>query len=892
MGLASGTKLGPYEVLSAVGAGGMGEVYRARDGRLGRNVALKVLRVAFLGDSERMGRFEREAQVLASLNHSNIASIYGLEDSDHVRALVMEFVDGPTLADRIARGAIPVEEALQIAKQICEAVEYAHERGIVHRDLKPANIKISGDGSVKVLDFGLAKALEGDASSSDISNSPTLTHMATQQGVILGTAAYMPPEQAKGKCVDRRADIWAFGCVLFEMITGKMAFNGETATDTLAAVIKEDPDWSRLPADTPLPVRELLERCLKKDPRQRLQSIGDARIALEEILSGKEPSMPPRDERIRTPRWQYALPWTLFAICVLMASILAVAHFEQREPTLAPLRLTIDPPLGAQFDGALALSPDGTRLVFRATSNGKQMLWVRPLNSLQAQPIPGTEDGDFPFWSPDGKSIGFFAGGKLKRLDFANASIQTLSGVLEPRGGAWSPDGTIVFAPAVNSPLMKIPISGGTLVPATEFGPGRQVRSDRWPYFLPDGRHFIFVQEGNSQAPDAMAIGSLDSTKTQVLFTLPTGSAAIYVDNYLLYSTDGSLVAQPFDSRRLKITGNPIRIAENVSPIGIEGPSGYVSISAAVTGLLVYRTDVLTTSQFILVDRNGKTIRTIGPPAAYDEPSVSPDQKTIAFSMPDPRQSGSNTPLWEMDIAMGTIRRFTFDNVDAGSSVWSRDGRWIYFTRRSGEFNIYRKLADGSADAELVLKAPDIQKPSDISPNDRFLLIEDFSPSSNRDLLYSQLPPTGEPKPFRATPAEEADGRFSPDGKWIAYCSDENGAGDFEVFVSSFPPASSKWQVSSGSGYWPTWSNDGRELYFVSGTKLMVADVIPGSTFQFRPPRSLFPVRLAQSVFTQSHSGYFAFSGGQKFLINQLVGTTDSPPVTAIANWTSELKNK
>ena len=894
MALTSGAKLGPYEIRSPLGAGGMGEVYRGRDRRLGRDVALKVLPVAFAADTERMARFQREAQVLALLNHPNIASIYGLEDSGEVRAFVMELVEGPTLADRIATGRILVDEALSIAKQICEAVEYAHERGVVHRDLKPANIKLANGSSVKILDFGLAKALEGDGVLSDISSSPTITRLATQQGIILGTAAYMSPEQAKGKSVDRRADIWSFGCVLFEMLTRKMAFSGETVTDTLAAVLKEEPDWSLLPPATPPRICELLRRCLKKDPKQRLQSIGDARITIEEALSGvPQDALPIAVDPVRPPLWRRALPWLVAAACLVAASVGTVAYLDRREEMLPSLRLTIDPPHDAQFGTGFALSPDGTRLVFAATSNGKQMLWMRPLASLQAQPIPGTEQGDFPFWSPDGKSVGFFASGKLKRLDLGTGSVQNLCPIGDPRGGAWSLDGTIVFSSEVNTPLMKIPATGGTPVPATAFDPSRQERSDRWPFFLPDGRHFVFLEEGNSQSPDAVAVGSLDSIKTQVLLTLPTGSAAIYADNHLIYSRSGSLVAQPFDNERLKLLGDPVRLAENVSAVGVLGPTGYLSASASATGLLIYRNNVAAVSQFALLDRSGKTLGTIGPPAAYGEPALSPDQKKIAVTMPDPEQAGSFTPLWLMDVATGASSRFTFDNFDDGSPVWSPDGRWIYFSsNRGGAYNIYRKMADGSADAELVLKSINIELPSDISPDNRFLLLDEFSPLTNRDLLFLPLQPAGDPKPFRATAAEEADGRFSPDGRWVAYCSDENRPGDFEIFVSSFPPSSSKWQVSSGGGYWPMWSHDGRELYFTSGTTLMAAEVIPGSTFQFRLPHPLFPARLAQSVFTQAHSGYFVFTGGQKFLLNQLVSTGESPPLIVVASWTSELKKK
>jgi serine/threonine protein kinase len=910
----------------------MGEVYRARDTKLNRQVALKVLPATFAADAERLARFRREAQVLAALNHPNIATIYGFDDAGATHALVMEFVEGQALDEILsprkahsssAKGqaegtgpkklsssggvksavpvpkqeGVPLGEALTVARQIADALEFAHERGIIHRDLKPANIKIREDGTVKVLDFGLAKALSSEATtgSADALSSPTLTGHATQIGVILGTAAYMAPEQAKGKNVDRRADIWSFGCVLFEMLARKMAFSGETVTDTLAAVLKEEPDWSILPPETPLCIRELLRRCMKKDPKQRLQSIGDARITIEEALSGApQDALPIAVELVRPPLWRRVLPWVVAAACLVAASIATVAYLDRREEMLPSLRLTIDPPHDAQFGTGFALSPDGTRLVFAATSNGKQqMLWMRPLASLQAQPIPGTEQGDFPFWSPDGKSIGFFASGKLKRLDLGTGSVQNLCPIGDPRGGAWSFDGTIVFSSEVNTPLMKIPATGGMPVPATAFDPSRQERSDRWPFFLPDGRHFVFLEEGNSQSPDAVAIGSLGSYKTQVLLTLPTGSAAIYANNHLVYSRSGSLVAQPFDNEHLKLLGDPVLLAENVSAVGVLGPTGYLSASASATGLLIYRNNVAAVSLFALLDRRGKTLGTIGPPAAYGEPALSPDEKKIAVTMPDPEQAGSFTPLWLMDVATGASSRFTFDNFDDGSPIWSPDGRWIYFSsNRGGAYNIYRKLADGSADAELVLKSINIEMPSDISKDNRFLLLDEFSPLTNRDLLFLPLQPVGEPKPFRATAAEEADGRFSPDGRWVAYCSDENRPGDFEIFVSSFPPSSSKWQVSSGGGYWPMWSHDGRELYFTSGTTLMAADVIPGSTFQFRSPHPLFPARLAQSVFTQAHSGYFVFTGGQKFLLNQLVSTGESPPLIVVASWTSELKKK
>ncbi len=556
MPLGKGSRLGPYEIVSAIGAGGMGEVYRARDTKLSREVALKVLPEAFASDAERMGRFEREAKVLASLNHPNIASIYGFEESGGVRALVMELVEGQTLADRIANSPIPLDEALPVAMQICEGLEYAHERGIVHRDLKPANVKITPDGVVKLLDFGLAKALEGKAAATDPSSSPTLSRLATQAGIILGTAAYMAPEQAKGKAVDRRADIWAFGCVLYEMLTGKQTFGGETGSDILAAVIKEEPDWSLLPVDTPPAIRYLLRRCLKKDAKQRLRDIGDARITIDEALSGavqefaqfrSVPATP-----VRVSIWRRALPWVLLVVCSALAFALGAAYFGRGAKASRTLRLTVNPPGNGEFGTSLALSPDGTRLVFVATANGKQMLWLRSFDSLEAQPISGTENGNFPFWSPDGKSIGFFANDKLKRVDLGTGSVQSLCGVSgeNSRGGSWGSDGTILFAPDITTPLMKIAAVGGTPSPATVLDTARQDKSHRWPFFLPDGRHFLFLAEHGGGAAPAIEAGSLDSTKTQLILTLREDSSAAYAAGFLLYSENGSLVGRPFDPNR------------------------------------------------------------------------------------------------------------------------------------------------------------------------------------------------------------------------------------------------------------------------------------------------------------------------------------------------------
>ena len=503
-----GTKLGSYEILSQIGAGGMGEVYRSHDSKLGRDVAIKVLPEAFARDAERMARFQREAKVLASLNHPNIATIHGLEDSGTTHALVMELVVGPTLADRIKQGPIPIDEALPIAKQICDALEYAHERGIIHRDLKPANVKVTADDTVKILDFGLAKALEEDAASIDISTSPTLSRLATMQGVLLGTAAYMSPEQAKGKAVDRRVDIWAFGCVLYEMLTGKMAFQGEAVTDTLAAVIRAEPDWSLLPAATPHHIRVLLRRCLQKDVRQRLGDIGDARIALEEVLSGSVPS-----PGTATPIWSRAVPWAIAAALAMTLAIVVWAPWRAvtTSAPAEPVRFQIALPekVSLAANAPFALSPDGRQLAFTASgSDGVLKLWVRALNSLEARPLAGSESPLLPpfFWSPDSRFIAFDAGGKLKKIPVSGGPAETICDLRgSVVGGSWNREGVIIFGISGRS-LMRVPASGGTASPLTFVDPARRETQHLLPSFLPDGRHFIYLRRSSMPENDGVYV--------------------------------------------------------------------------------------------------------------------------------------------------------------------------------------------------------------------------------------------------------------------------------------------------------------------------------------------------------------------------------------------------
>ncbi len=763
MTLASGTRIGSYEITAEIGKGGMGEVYRARDARLGRDVAVKVLPEAFARDPERMARFGREAKVLASLNHPNIAAIYGFEDSGGAHALVMELVEGPTLAERIggagssgglgaisptpaglpgpaATGtqtarkhgaaearAFPIDEALRIARQIADALEYAHERGIVHRDLKPANIKISRDDAVKVLDFGLAKAVQGEASDADIGNSPTLTRMATQAGVLLGTAAYMSPEQAKAKPVDRRADIWAFGCVLYEMLTGKKAFDGETITDTLAAVVRAEPEWTLLPAATPARVRVLLQRCLQKDAKQRLQAIGEARISLEEVFSGTpEPSSATVSASaaapVSTPLWRRALPWAV-AACFAIAGI--VGWLLKPTPPRPVTRAVINLPPGQRLAGlsnlALALSPDGSQLAYVATAQGQagetQQIYLRKMDSLDASPVPGTEGGIDPFFSPDGQSLGFFANGKLERVSVYGGPAQTLADAAEPLGASWNNQGMIAFSAGV-TPIFQIPDSGGAPQPLTRLENGEI--GHNWPEVLPGDKAILF---SNGSGIFAQSIGA-----GQRRNLTPGGTGPRYLPSgYLIYAQGGDLMAARFDPQRLRLKGAPVPVVQNVVQEPAPAPGQY---SVSATGSLVYVPGSAQSlqSKLVWVSRNGTERPLPAPAGDYLNPRLSPDGRRVAL------QSGGQ--IWIYDLARDALTRFTFGGRGV-NPAWTRDGKRIAFasTRGGGSGNLYWQKADGSGGLERLTTSAHLQVPLSWSPNGQLLSFVELDPKATIRVL-------------------------------------------------------------------------------------------------------------------------------------------------------------
>ena len=905
MSLSSRTRLGHYEILAPLGAGGMGEVYRARDSKLGRDVALKVLPDAFAREPDRMARFQREAKVLASLNHPNIAAIYGLEDSDGSYALVMELVEGPTLADRIKQGPIPVDEALRIAKQICEALEYAHERGIIHRDLKPANIKVTNDDAVKVLDFGLAKALEGDALSQDVSTSPTISHMATQAGILLGTAAYMSPEQARGKSVDRRADIWAFACVLYEMLTGKSTFAGETVSDTLAAVIKEEPNWAQLRPGTPVRVRVLLQRCLHKDPKQRLRDIGDARISLNEVLSGeREPSAGAAAIDVRPVR--STLPWALFGGAGAALLVLGFLHFRQQPTVVNAVRFQIPVPEKAMLSagGAFVLSPDGRQLAFYAAgTDGVQRLWIRPLDSLEARPLPGSEgSGVNPaavVWSPDSQSIAFDAGEKLKKIAVSGGQSQTLcdiGGRAVAVGGSWNRDGVIIFGqyPGV---IARVAANGGSAVPLTALDPSRGEIRHTFPSFLPDGRHFIYLRTSNQPENSGVYVGSLDAKPgdqdSRRLLAIAQG--AIYMPSanpksgQLLFMRDGGLIAQPFDAGRFELTGEPVAIAEQV---GSYREFGF--FSASTNGVLAYRLGgLIGMLQLTWFDQEGKVLGTLGDWGLYGSLAVSPDGKSAAVIRRDPQ--GEKATIWLYDFSRGTSSRFTFGSGSYGYPIWSADGNRIFFASdANGQWDLYQKPANGAKDEELLLKSSDWKFPMSVSRDGRFLMYTASDPATNAKFGLWVLPLQGDgkPFPFQQTAFSESEGHFSPDGHFVVYRSDETG--QFEIFVRAFSPdlgaaqsiAGGKWQISNGGGLRPWWSPDGKEVYYLTPDgKVMVVPVTTSPTFQAGVPKFLFQVPPQNRRSTGIHT-----ADGKRFLFPVPADQTAQPPFTVVLNWQAGLK--
>ena len=871
-----GRQLGPYTVTGLLGVGGMGEVYRAHDSTLGRDVALKILPDIWLADAERRMRFEREARLLASLNHPNIAAIYGIQESaprsalqESVRALVLELVEGETLADRLAahRGGLPLHEATNLAAQIVDALEAAHGRGIVHRDLKPANIKVTPDGRVKVLDFGLARAVAGEDTGGGLATSPTVTAQSTRVGVLLGTAAYMSPEQARGHSADRRADIWAFGCVFYEMITGTPAFSGSEVADVLANVLKAEPDWNALPAETPSAVRLCLQRCLQKERRERFHDIGDVRLALGGAFDQ-------RPDRSATVSQAGRVAWTGRAVALVAVAVAGMLFigYSRRTANAPETRLEIFTP-PALDPLSIDISPDGRAVVYQAIEPGQPArLWLRNLASSQAAPLAGTDWAEMPFWSPDGRSIGFFANEELKRIDLTENFVRTLAPAPQPRDGTWNRDGTIVFGAVAMGPLSSVPASGGTVTQVTDLLPGQT--SHRWPHFLPDGRRFLLMALGTPNVR-GLYLGSLDNRTVRKVSERDAAFTFMPPDT-LLVARNGGLMARRLDADGLTVDREPVPVAPKllISPLR----TGDGSVRAAPTGHIVYRT-AAARLQLVLLDRSGREVRAIG--AADDAlvqiQNLSPDGRTAAVQ----RAVSGNTDIWLVDLERGAMRRLTVDPGFDGWAVFSPDGRRIWYAPDAAADvydRLHERLTDGTGDSTPVIDfgVRANHYPEDWSSDGRFVLYSRESADTQVDVLAIPATEAGRPIEIANTVFAEGNARFSPDVRWVAYQSNETGSP--RVFVRPFPGPGPNRQVSVGVGVLPRWRRDGRELFYVEENRVIAVPVLPSdAALEFGTPRTLFAL-------PERWDGSFEPApDGQRFLIAKTVG--DASPISVILNW-------
>jgi serine/threonine protein kinase/Tol biopolymer transport system component len=877
-----GMHVGSYEITTLLGKGGMGEVYRARDAKLKRDVAIKMLPEEFARDRDRVSRFQREAELLASLNHTNIAAVYDFVEQDSSRFLVLELVDGDTLADRIARGAMAIDEALPVAKQICDALEAAHARGVVHRDLKPANIKLLSDNSVKVLDFGLAKALDSGTTSAagEAANSPTLSVGGSFAGMILGTAAYMSPEQARGLPVDARSDIFSFGCVLFEMLTGRRAFAGDTTSDILASVLKSEPDLTLLPANLDPRLRQLLHRALAKPVKQRWQAVGDVRFELEQVIAGPV-------QTVMASRTTQRLPWTLTAVAVVAAAGVAAAWLTSRTPAAwsgtSSLQLSINLPDGMELPSdtagiaTTAISPDGTRVAFSTfDASGGEALWVRSLGAAVAKRIEGAAGGTSLFWSPDSQWLGFFSAGKLFKVNVNEGTPRMLADAPNRQGGTWSTHDVILFVPQPGAPLMRMPAAGGMPVPLEHTAKLAPIG----PVFLPDGNRFLFLGQDHERVA---RVGRLDSDRIQSLPGVAT-KAFYSQSGHLLFVDQGSLMAQRFELASLSLSGSPMRIADRV----FHNPTGTNSVSVSETGVIAYRPggDV-TQQQLTWFDRTGQVVGKIGQPDSVVNFRLSPDQTRIALDRKDSR-TGKRDVWLINDLAGGFASRFTSDDGDTLTAVWSPDSKsMISVSVRDGTRSFHLRETSGN-NTEHSLKQGFAGSANDWPLDGRFLVASARTESTQWDIaLIPMTGQTSQPSWFLQTPANEGQPRVSPNGKWIAYASDESGRQ--EIYVQSFPIPGNKQRISSDGGSWPRWRGDGAELIYVApGHVVTSVPVGTAERFTAGKPIPLFRSSGAPDGPIGVVDPFEVSLDGNRFLM--LVSPAAQTSISLILNWPSLLK--
>ena len=885
-----GRTLGHYRVVSLLGSGGMGEVYRATDTRLDRTVAVKVLPQHLSSDPERRQRFEREARAVSSLSHPHICALYDVGQQDGIDYLVMEYIEGESLADRLDKGALPVDQALRYAIQIADALDKAHRARLVHRDLKPANVMLTKSGA-KLLDFGLAKLRGSDSEIvfSGQSDLPTERARLTREGMIVGTLQYMAPEQLEAATVDARTDIFSFGAVLYEMITGSKAFSGKSQASLIAAILSLEPQpVSTVQPMAPPTLDRVVKTCLAKDPDERWQTAHDLMLELKWVAEAGSEAGTVAPVVVRG-RNRERLAWIVAGALLLVlavALLFIIANFRRSPTKLSATRFVI-PVSGKQSLLGLSISPDGRRLVYGIVSEGKPQLWIRELDSLIAQPLPGTDKSTgAPFWSPDGRYVGVFADSKLKKTELSGGPAQPLAEAPNPRGGSWNRDGVIVFSPDATTPLYRVSATGGEITQLTTLDESRQETSHRWPFFLPDGRHFLYLARSSQRENTAICVGSLDSKETRRIGTADS-NVSYARPGYLLFAQEATLMAQPFDADKLQVTGEAFQVVERLR---YASPAALSGFSVSDNGVLVYITGNPVPNQLTWFDRSGRQLGTVGPTATYSSVRLSPDEKRVAVSRTDPP---AVTPdIWLIELARGVASRFTNDPAMDILPAWSPDGSHIAFSsNREGAMKLYQKLSSGAGGDDELLKSGENRFVLDWSPNGRFILYRTQNARTLSDVWVLPMLGDGNPYPLLQTKFAETFASFSPDGRWIAYVSDETGTE--EVYVREFQGSGETWHVSTSGGSFPRWRRDGKELFYNSDGKLMTVDVKgSGSRFAAGVPKLLFEKNIASSfgLNVRLAATFDVSADGQRFLIAVPVEESSPALITVVLNWTAEAK--
>lgn len=878
MTLAAGSKLGRYEIRSKIGEGGMGEVYRAFDPKINREVAIKILPPALSADKDRLARFEQEAQAAGGLNHPNILVIHHIDTHDGAPYIVSELLEGETLRERMGGTALPQRKAIECALQIAHGLAAAHEHGIVHRDLKPENIFVTRDGRLKILDFGLAKLTAATDVSQPQTEVPT-RRVNTDPGVVMGTIGYMSPEQLRSKAADHRSDIFSFGAILYEMLSGRRAFRGESTADTMSAILREDPpDLSETNKLINPALERVVNHCLEKNPEERFNSARDLAFAIEALSGSTNLSsstvvseLPARRRKLRE-----LLPWAVAGLFLLATVTLAVLYFRRAAPAhQPPVRFVIAMPENATEISSPSISPDGRLVAFVATSEGKRLLYIRRLDSVTAHRLNGTDDALLPFWSPDSRYLGFFSDNKLKKIEVSGGPAQTLCDARNAAGGSWNREGVIIFG-LENNGMQRVPAAGGSPALFLKLDESRKEVVQAYPNFLPDGRHFVYQSWNGEEA--IISVSSLDGGERKPL--VKNDSNAAYVaPGYLLFARNTTLMAQSFDVGKLQLGGEPFPVVEQVA---YSVATGYSNFSVSNNGTLIYWNGSPSNRQLVWFDRAGKRLNVVGPPGGYNDVALSPDEKRAAVQ----RDDSANSDIWMMDLERGVVGRFTFNTELDDDPAWSPDGSSIIFNSgRGGVRGIYRKVSSGAGNEELLLKADVITNGIDWSSDGKFIVFEGSDSQTGSNLWV--LPLFGDMKPYVVlqTQFNETHGRLSPDTRWLAYVSNESGRN--EVYVQSFPPSGGKWQLSTTGGAQPHWRADGKELFYMTpDRKLMAVDVNSQQSFGVGAPKLLFQTTVARY---EAPNRYAVSRDGQRFLVNSAVEEV-SHTMTVVLNWTSEIK--